>query len=252
MRAIQITNEDGPDKALEVVELPEPEPSHMLTPGEGVLVEVHAAGVSFPELLQTRGEYQMKPPLPYVPGSEVGGVVISAPGRRRREGRRPCRGVLRARRLGRDGGRARVLHLPADRRARLRAGRRAGPQLPHRLLLAAPARAPERGRDGAGARRRRRRRHGLAAGRARARREDDRGRLERGEEEGRRRSGSRPRRDGRRRLEGRGPRAVRGRRRARARPRRRRPLPRQPALAARGRPAGRGRASPAARSRRCG
>jgi NADPH2:quinone reductase len=79
MRAIQITNEDGPDKALEVVELPEPEPSHMLTPGEGVLVEVHAAGVSFPELLQTRGEYQMKPPLPYVPGSEVGGVVISAP-----------------------------------------------------------------------------------------------------------------------------------------------------------------------------
>jgi NADPH2:quinone reductase len=44
-----------------------------------VLVEVHVAGVSFPELLQTRGQYQMKPPLPYVPGSEVGGVVISAP-----------------------------------------------------------------------------------------------------------------------------------------------------------------------------
>jgi NADPH:quinone reductase len=35
--------------------------------------------VSFPELLQTRGQYQMKPPLPFVPGSEVGGVVISAP-----------------------------------------------------------------------------------------------------------------------------------------------------------------------------
>lgn len=79
MRAIQIVNEDGPDKALALVELPEPEPSHMLTPGSGVLVEVHVAGVSFPELLQTRGMYQMKPPLPYVPGSEVGGVVISAP-----------------------------------------------------------------------------------------------------------------------------------------------------------------------------
>ncbi|HEX9482734.1 MAG TPA: NADPH:quinone oxidoreductase family protein [Solirubrobacteraceae bacterium] len=79
MKAMQITEETGPDSALELVEAPEPEASHMLTPGEGVLVEVHAAGVSFPELLQTRGEYQMKPPLPFVPGSEVGGVVISAP-----------------------------------------------------------------------------------------------------------------------------------------------------------------------------
>jgi len=79
MKAIQIVNEDGPDNALAIVELPEPEPSHMLTPGSGVLVEVHVAGVSFPELLQTRGMYQMKPPLPYVPGSEVGGVVVSAP-----------------------------------------------------------------------------------------------------------------------------------------------------------------------------
>src|SRR5271169_3078388 len=79
MRAVQIVEESGPDSALALVELPEPEPSHMLTPGAGVLVEVHAAGVSFPELLQTRGEYQMNPPLPFVPGSEVGGVVISAP-----------------------------------------------------------------------------------------------------------------------------------------------------------------------------
>src|SRR3954466_11742451 len=47
----------------------------MLTPGSGVVVDVHAAGVSFPEVLQTRGEYQMKPDLPFVPGSEVGGVV---------------------------------------------------------------------------------------------------------------------------------------------------------------------------------
>jgi NADPH2:quinone reductase len=79
MRAIQIVDESGPDSALALVDLPEPEPSHMLTPGLGVAVEVHAAGVSFPELLQTRGQYQMKPPLPFVPGSEVGGVVLSAP-----------------------------------------------------------------------------------------------------------------------------------------------------------------------------
>jgi NADPH2:quinone reductase len=74
MRAIQITNLNGPDEALELVDIPEPEPSHMLTPGSGVIVDVHAAGVSFPEVLQTRGEYQFKPDLPFVPGSEVGGV----------------------------------------------------------------------------------------------------------------------------------------------------------------------------------
>jgi NADPH2:quinone reductase len=44
-----------------------------------VVVEVHAAGVSFPEVLQTRGEYQVRPELPFVPGSEVAGVVRSAP-----------------------------------------------------------------------------------------------------------------------------------------------------------------------------
>jgi NADPH2:quinone reductase len=79
MRAIQIAELSGPDQALRVVDLPDPEPSHMLTPGRGVIVDVSAAGVSFPEVLQTRGEYQFKPELPFVPGSEVGGVVRSAP-----------------------------------------------------------------------------------------------------------------------------------------------------------------------------
>lgn len=79
MRAIQITELTGPDSALKLVDIPEPEASHMLTPGSGVLVDVKAAGVSFPEVLQTRGQYQVKPELPFVPGSEVGGVVRSAP-----------------------------------------------------------------------------------------------------------------------------------------------------------------------------
>jgi NADPH:quinone reductase len=79
MRAVQITELSGPRSALTLADLPEPEASHMLTPGSGVVVEVHAAGVSFPELLQTRGEYQVKPELPFVPGSEVGGLVVSAP-----------------------------------------------------------------------------------------------------------------------------------------------------------------------------
>ena len=79
MKAIQIVNLTGPDSALELLDLPEPEPTHMLSPGVGVVIDVHCAGVAFPELLQTRGEYQIKPPLPFVPGSEVSGVVRSAP-----------------------------------------------------------------------------------------------------------------------------------------------------------------------------
>ena len=79
MKAIQIVELSGPDTALALVDAAEPEASHPMTPGSGVVVELHAAGVSFPELLQTRGEYQIKPPLPFVPGSEVGGVVRQAP-----------------------------------------------------------------------------------------------------------------------------------------------------------------------------
>ena len=79
MRAVQIVDLTGPSSALAQVDIPEPEPSHMLTPGSGVLIDVHAAGVAFPEVLQTRGEYQTKPPLPFVPGTEVAGVVRSAP-----------------------------------------------------------------------------------------------------------------------------------------------------------------------------
>src|SRR5215211_6873544 len=79
MRALQITELSGPRSALSVADLPEPEPSHPLTPGAGVVIDVHAAGVAFPEVLQTRGEYQYKPDLPFVPGTDIGGVVRSAP-----------------------------------------------------------------------------------------------------------------------------------------------------------------------------
>ncbi|HEU0024763.1 MAG TPA: alcohol dehydrogenase catalytic domain-containing protein, partial [Thermoleophilaceae bacterium] len=79
MRAVQITDLTGPADALSLVDIPDPEATHMLAPDRAVVVDVHAAGVSFPEVLQTRGEYQLKPPLPFVPGSEVAGVVRSAP-----------------------------------------------------------------------------------------------------------------------------------------------------------------------------
>ena len=80
MRAVQIVELSGPAGALRLLDLPEPESSsNPLSPEGGVVIDVHAAGVSFPEVLQTRGEYQLKPPLPFVPGSEVAGVVRSAP-----------------------------------------------------------------------------------------------------------------------------------------------------------------------------
>ncbi len=78
MRALQLTELSGPD-GLTLTDVPEPEASHMLTPGEGVVVDVQAAAVSFPDVLQTRGLYQFKPDLPFVPGAEVGGTVRSAP-----------------------------------------------------------------------------------------------------------------------------------------------------------------------------
>ncbi|MCW2826254.1 MAG: NADPH:quinone oxidoreductase [Aeromicrobium sp.] len=73
MKAIQITTLDGPT-AVEHVDVPSPQPGP-----DQVLVRVHAAGVAFPEVLQSRGEYQMKPELPFVPGAEVAGEVVSAP-----------------------------------------------------------------------------------------------------------------------------------------------------------------------------
>ncbi|MBN8233484.1 NADPH:quinone oxidoreductase family protein [Corallococcus macrosporus] len=72
MRALQLQRLAGPE-GLVMVDVPEPEA------GDGVLIDVVAAGVSFPDLLLTRGQYQMKPELPFVPGVEVAGVVRSAP-----------------------------------------------------------------------------------------------------------------------------------------------------------------------------
>jgi NADPH:quinone reductase len=69
MRAI-VCRQWGPPEALELAELPSPRPAA----GE-VLVSVRAAGVNFPDALMVQGKHQIKPPLPFVPGVEVAGVV---------------------------------------------------------------------------------------------------------------------------------------------------------------------------------
>jgi len=72
VRAQQVTSLDGPG-GLRLVDIDAPS-------GDGrVLIDVSVAGVSFPDLLLSRGLYQMKPPLPFVPGVDVAGTVRSAP-----------------------------------------------------------------------------------------------------------------------------------------------------------------------------
>jgi NADPH2:quinone reductase len=64
-----ITALTGPD-AIEIREVAEPTPER-----DQVLVDVEYAGVVFPDVLQTRGEYQVRPAVPFTPGWEVSGVV---------------------------------------------------------------------------------------------------------------------------------------------------------------------------------
>lgn len=73
MKAIQITQLTGPD-ALRPAEVADP-----AVPPDHVLIDVAAVGVAFPDLLLSRGMYQLKPPVPFIPGSEVAGTVLSAP-----------------------------------------------------------------------------------------------------------------------------------------------------------------------------
>lgn len=57
-------------EALTWQELPTPQPQ-----AGQVLVEIHAASLNFPDLLIVQNKYQIKPPLPFVPGAEYAGVV---------------------------------------------------------------------------------------------------------------------------------------------------------------------------------
>jgi NADPH2:quinone reductase len=69
MRAI-LCKAYGPPESLVFEEVASPEPG----PGE-VVIAVKAASVNFPDVLIIENKYQLKPPLPFSPGSELAGVV---------------------------------------------------------------------------------------------------------------------------------------------------------------------------------
>jgi NADPH2:quinone reductase len=69
MKAV-LSTRVGPPEALEVLDVPTPEPGR----GE-VRVKVHAAGVNFPDTLIIEDKYQFKPERPFPPGGEAAGVV---------------------------------------------------------------------------------------------------------------------------------------------------------------------------------
>lgn len=73
MRAAQVLSPTGPADVV-VHDVPEPQPKD----GE-VLVEVHSVGVSFPDLLLSKGEYQLRPEPPFTLGVDFAGVVVSGP-----------------------------------------------------------------------------------------------------------------------------------------------------------------------------
>lgn len=69
MRAI-LCHTYAPPEALVFEEAPDP------TPGPGqIVIDVRAAGIGFVDALYVQGLYQVRPPLPFVPGSEVAGIV---------------------------------------------------------------------------------------------------------------------------------------------------------------------------------
>jgi NADPH:quinone reductase len=71
MRAILCKAFNGAE-ALEFTEAAEPRPA-----ANEVLIDVHAASVSYMDYLMSTGGYQMRPALPYVPGTDAAGIVLA-------------------------------------------------------------------------------------------------------------------------------------------------------------------------------
>jgi len=71
MKAIRCTR-FAEEPALAIGEMPDLQPKM-----NEVLVETHAAAASFMDLLMSQGKYQMRPELPYVPGTDAAGIVVA-------------------------------------------------------------------------------------------------------------------------------------------------------------------------------
>ena len=69
MKAI-VCHQFSPVSDLTLEDAPQP----LVKKGQ-VLITVEAAGVNFPDGLLVQGLYQIKPPTPFIPGSEVAGVI---------------------------------------------------------------------------------------------------------------------------------------------------------------------------------
>ncbi|MEU3341714.1 NADPH:quinone oxidoreductase family protein [Streptomyces sp. NPDC006668] len=68
MQAWQVHENGEPSEVMRLAEVAPP------TPGEGqVLLKVRAANINFPDVLMARGQYQVRPPLPFTPGVEICG-----------------------------------------------------------------------------------------------------------------------------------------------------------------------------------
>ena len=72
MRAWQVTELGQPAHVLRLTEVPDPEPG----PGQ-LVARVLASPANFPDVLMCRGEYQVKPDLPFTPGVELCGEVVA-------------------------------------------------------------------------------------------------------------------------------------------------------------------------------
>jgi NADPH2:quinone reductase len=67
-----VCNEYGPPETLSIEELDDP-----VAQANQVVVDVMAAGINFPDVLQIAGQYQVRIPPPFVPGNEAAGIVAA-------------------------------------------------------------------------------------------------------------------------------------------------------------------------------
>jgi NADPH:quinone reductase-like Zn-dependent oxidoreductase len=72
MKAWRATELGEPERVLTLVDVAEPAPG----PGQ-LVVRTRAAAANFPDVLLCRGEYQIKPELPFTPGVELCGTVAA-------------------------------------------------------------------------------------------------------------------------------------------------------------------------------